>query len=991
MARNTIKGLTVEIGGDTTKLGKALEGVNKKSADLSSELGNINRLLKMDPKNTELLAQKQTVLAEAVANTREKLDTLKEAERQVQAQFEKGEASEEQVRAIRQEIIATTNKLDGYEKAAQETADAVEELANTDVGKLTRQLDEQRKELEQLKNKHKEVAKSQGNTSDEAKGLGNQIQKLNAEIAKNEKKLDEAENAAEDAADSLDEMADSADKAEKESGEMGSKLAEVAKGGLAAIAAMATAAVAGLTAAAESSREYRTAMGKLDTAFTQAGFSSKAATGAYKELQGVLGETDQSVEAANHLAQLTENEKDLATWTGDILPGVFATFGDSLPIEGLTEAANETAKVGAVTGPLADALNWAGVSEDEFNKSLEKCNSEQERQTLIMETLSGLYGEASEAYKETNAEVIRANQANEEWNAQMAAVGGTVEPLITDVKMLGASLLSDAVPGVEALTAALRGVLSGDSAAASGLGSVMSDIVSDLLKKVVEMAPTIVQVAVTLVTSLASSIIAMVPTLLSTVMQLVTIILTGLSTAIPQLSQAITEMIPQLAQALADGLPLMLEAAVNLLLSLVSAVGQILPVLVQTLPQIVTTIVTSLLSQVPVILQGAIQLLLAVVQAIPVLVASLAENLPVIIQAIIDTLLTGMPLLYDGAKQLLLAITEAIPAVAQALIPALPQIIESIVSLMIQWFPMLWSAAFDLLMAIVKAIPTMHVELMKALPMIIDGLAKGLLDGLKTIGPTVRKFCSSIIKSFKEAFGIRSPSRVMAEIGDFLVQGLINTLKNLPGSIGTVLSSALTKVTTWASNMRSKAITAAKNVFSSIVNGLKNLPTQLATIGGNLVQGLWNGLNNKLAWLKSKISSFTSSVLGSIKSFFGVNSPSKETAWIGEMLDEGLSKGILDNMADPVKAMGKVTGGILDAAQTPDGLSLDRQLQATGSAAAAASASNTTLLAKLDKILSAVEAGQVIALDGKKLVGETFRQYDTKLGQQRDLALRGAI
>ena len=113
MAANVIRGLTVEIGGDTTKLGKALEDVNKKSQSLTSELGEINRLLKMDPGNADLLAQKQKVLAEAVSNTAKKLETLKEAERQVQQQFERGEVSEEQVRALQREIVATTNKLKG--------------------------------------------------------------------------------------------------------------------------------------------------------------------------------------------------------------------------------------------------------------------------------------------------------------------------------------------------------------------------------------------------------------------------------------------------------------------------------------------------------------------------------------------------------------------------------------------------------------------------------------------------------------------------------------------------------------------------------------------------------------------------------------------------------------------------------------------------------------------------------------------------------------
>ena len=83
MAAN-IKGLTVEIGGDTTKLGKALEDVNKKSRDLSSELYQIEKALKLDPGNVDLLAQKQKVLASSISNTSEKLETLKEAEKHIQ-------------------------------------------------------------------------------------------------------------------------------------------------------------------------------------------------------------------------------------------------------------------------------------------------------------------------------------------------------------------------------------------------------------------------------------------------------------------------------------------------------------------------------------------------------------------------------------------------------------------------------------------------------------------------------------------------------------------------------------------------------------------------------------------------------------------------------------------------------------------------------------------------------------------------------------------
>lgn len=395
MANKLIRGLTVEIGGDTTKLGAALKNVESKSKSLSGELNAINRLLKLDPTNTELLAQKQQVLSEAISATREKLAALKEAENQVQEQFARGEISAEHYRTFQREITATEAKLKEYEDAAKDTDEALENL-----GKGAKTAEQRTKDLA------------------ERSGLA-------------EKDLDALKDKANDVADK----------------------------GLKVLAAAAAAAVAALTAAAEATREYRTNMAKLDVAFTDNGHSAAEAQEAYQELVGVLGESDQAVEAANHLAKLTDNAKDLATWTGDILPGVFATFGDSLPIEGLTEAANETAKVGQVTGPLADALNWAGVSEDKFNESLAACSDEQARQALITGTLSGLYKSAAAQYKRTNAEVIRANKANDAWTASLAQSGKMMEPVITDVKELGVELLQSADQPIRRVSKYIRGTL----------------------------------------------------------------------------------------------------------------------------------------------------------------------------------------------------------------------------------------------------------------------------------------------------------------------------------------------------------------------------------------------------------------------------------------------------------------------------------------------------------------------------------------------------
>lgn len=240
--------------------------------------------------------------------------------------------------------------------------------------------------------------------------------------------------------DDLEDFGEEAKDTSKKSDSAFSDIGKAAKTGFAAASAAIAAAGVALAGIAESTRDYRTAQGKLTTAFKTAGSNAETATKVYKELNGVLGDSDVAVEAANHLAKLTTNEQDLEKWT-NICTGVFATFGDSLPIEGLTEAANETAKTGELTGSLADALNWAGVAEDEFQRSLDLCTTEQERQALITDTLNGLYSEAASTYKTTNAEVIAANKATEDWNAQMAKMGGYIEPAITGFKQLGVSVL----------------------------------------------------------------------------------------------------------------------------------------------------------------------------------------------------------------------------------------------------------------------------------------------------------------------------------------------------------------------------------------------------------------------------------------------------------------------------------------------------------------------------------------------------------------------
>lgn len=234
------------------------------------------------------------------------------------------------------------------------------------------------------------------------------------------------------------------DETESAFGKIGAAAGRIATG----IGVAATAIGGAWLAAIESTREYRTQMGMLDAAYLSAGHSSESAKQTFSDLNAVLGDSGQATEAAQHLAKLTDNEKELQTWT-DICTGVYATFGESLPIEGLTEAANETAKTGVLTGGLTDALNWAGIQETEFQKKLDACSNEQERQKLIMDTLNKTYSEASEQYQKTNKDVMDANRAQEKLTAAFAELGRVGEPILTLIKDKVADMVAAAVPHLE--------------------------------------------------------------------------------------------------------------------------------------------------------------------------------------------------------------------------------------------------------------------------------------------------------------------------------------------------------------------------------------------------------------------------------------------------------------------------------------------------------------------------------------------------------------
>lgn len=137
MAEGRIKGITIEIDGDVTGLNKALESTNKELRSSQKQLNDVNRLLKMDPTNTELLTQKQRLLGDTIKSTRDKLDTLKKAQEQAAAKLESGgKEAQEQYEALRREIISTENYLGKLEGQAEDTEKALNDAGNNGAGSI---------------------------------------------------------------------------------------------------------------------------------------------------------------------------------------------------------------------------------------------------------------------------------------------------------------------------------------------------------------------------------------------------------------------------------------------------------------------------------------------------------------------------------------------------------------------------------------------------------------------------------------------------------------------------------------------------------------------------------------------------------------------------------------------------------------------------------------------------------------------------------------
>lgn len=806
MASNRIKGIAVEIGGDTTGLSKALSGVDKQIRSTQSQLRDVENLLKFDPSNTELLAQKQSLLAGAVEQTKERLDTLKTAAQQAYAQLESGDISQAQFDALQREIIATEQSMRRYEQQLESAASASDSMG-------------------------KEVADAAGdveNADRSIKDLSNAVKDVDGSftIAKG-------------------------------------AVAEFAGSALTSLANSIGNAVSAFANISESTMEFRENMAKLETTAQSTGYSTDEAESAFQQMYGVLGDETAANTTVSNFMRMSASSEDLSSLL-ESATGIWATYGDSIPLDGLAESVNETAKVGQITGTLADALNWAGVSEDNFNASLASCASEQERQQLIVSTLNGLYADSAKAYQENNASIIAAREASLSYQESMASIGQAMEPITTKVRegfSKIAEKVSEFISGLD-----FSGVESAIDAGFSFLIDSVLPAISSGLGWILENKDAIIA-------GLAGIAAGFLAFKVVSIIQTVTTALQGMSVA---------------------------QAALNLVMSM-----------------------------------NPIGLIVAAIAALVTAFIALWNNCDGFREFWInlwETIKSALSTAWEAIKGFFTSMAERLVSFGQTLAEFFTVTIPEKFNAIVQFFAELPGKIWEWLKETVARVLLWALEMQQSARDAIKGFFDNIINKIKELPGNVWDWLKETVLKIL-AWSLEIQQSATDAIKGFF-DNIINKIKELPGNVWDWLKNTVSKVADFALDLGRKGTEAAKSLFDNIVNKIKELPGEMLALGSDIVEGLWNGINDMVSWITDKIKGFGESVLGGIKDFFGIESPSRVfKEEIGFNLVYGLAEGIDDKVKSAVKAVDGMGKSVMEAAKNSLSMDMSGMVTATGGAA----------------------------------------------------------
>lgn len=418
------------------------------------------------------------------------------------------------------------------------------------------------------------------------------------------------------------------------------------------------------------------------------------------------------------------------------------------------------------------------------------------------------------------------------------------------------------------------------------IASLLPMIAGKIPELLNDVAPQLIQAGTDIITELASGFIQGLPDIIQTIKDLLPQILEAFYDILPQMNELFQTILPQILDLLVSWLPQVTEFDAELIQTIVQG-------LIDAFPEVINAVVT-LLNQLTEYINsdGLTQLIDLVMQLINQLTATLIEQAPILLEA---------------ATNLLMAIVEALPEVIQKLLLALPSLIEAIVSFFGSNSVRVYKISLQVLWELIKAIPKVIAALVVSLPDIIEAIIEGLLSIPETLWteilePGIEKFID---------FAKEAKEKAKEAAKNFFTH-LIDGIKELPSKIREKVTEIVDKLNDFRKNFPQKAKDAAKEFFNNLWNGLKDLPSKIWDIGKNIVEGIWNGINDKFDWLTGKIKEFTNGVKDKLKSFFGIHSPSTVMRdEVGKYISLGIAEGIKNGTKDVTQQVTKLGESVL--------------------------------------------------------------------------------
>lgn len=621
----------------------------------------------------------------------------------------------QQLKTLGTEMKAVTSAFDANDKSQ-------ENLANQSHV-LTEQLSLQEKRIAEIQKALDHARANYDENSNEVQrwqqAMNNAVAELNktrSQLSKVQSEMDGTEDSTKDLTEALNDVDGASEKASGGLSSMTVAMGNLISSGIQAAASAVADLVSSLWNLDESTEEYRVAQGKLNTAFEAAGSNANMAAYAYGEFYKILGDTDTATEASQLLSKLTTDGEDIAYWT-HIAAGVFGEFGDSLPIEGLIEASNETAKTAQVTGVLADALNWVGISEDAVNEKLASMSDATERADYLMNLLMDTYDGSADAFWKNNEALTASREAQTKWMDTLSKLGTTVQTVKTN-------LISEFLPSIASVANAFNGMLTGTEGADEQFATAVGDLVNTAVSKL----PEFLSMGVQIITALASGIVQSIPTLVSAVPQIIT-----------EIGAALTELLPQV-----------LDMGVQLLGQLTSGIESGLPDMVSRIPQIITEFLDYLTGELPTILEKGVEILNNLVDGIIESIPDMVAALPEVITAFTQFIAENFPKIIKSGG-------EIIGNLIMGILGAIPEILINL--------PSVISAMIDALKEGYKQFQNIGIYL-------LEGLWEGISSKISWLADKVRNVVSTVVDAAKDFLGINSPSKVFADMGENMALGL---------------------------------------------------------------------------------------------------------------------------------------------------------------------------------------------------------------------------